>query len=288
MAVLNGFAAARMQNTVNPASTPEPRLHVPRSPFPLSPYNALPLPHDIPMTEPVRLAKRVVALTQCSRREAEQYIEGGWVRVDGVVVEEPQFMVDTQVVELDPHAKLIPTEPATLVLHKPVGYDAVAGTNPANFLVTPESRSADDASGVRPLKRHLQRLTSPLSLPTHASGLLIYTQDWRVTRKLTEDADRVEQEFVVDVSGTLIPNGLALLNHGLRFNNYAMPPIKVSWQSEQRLRFAFKVLQPTQIEPMCQAVGLTVLAMKRLRVGRISLSKLPVGQWRYLAPGERI
>ena len=84
------------------------------------------------------------------------------------------------------------------------------------------------------------RLTAPLPLPTSASGLLIFTQDWRVTRKLIEDIDRIEQEFVVEVSGELIPNGLALLNHGLRFNNYAMPPIKVSWQSEQRLRFAFK------------------------------------------------
>ena len=45
------------------------------------------------MTEPVRLAKRVAALAQCSRREAEMYIEGGWVRVDGVTVEEPQFKV---------------------------------------------------------------------------------------------------------------------------------------------------------------------------------------------------
>ncbi|MEP6898347.1 MAG: RNA pseudouridine synthase, partial [Rhodanobacter sp.] len=184
------------------------------------------------MIEPVRLAKRVVAMTRCSRREAEQYIEGGWVKVDGEVVEEPQFMVGGQTVELDPHARLIPTEPVTLVLHKPVGYDAVTGANPASLLVTPETRSADDPSGVRPLKRHLQRLTSPLSLPTNASGLLIFTQDWRVTRKFAEDADRVEQEFVVDVSGTLAPNGLALLNHGLRFNNYAMPPIKVSWQSE--------------------------------------------------------
>jgi 23S rRNA pseudouridine2604 synthase len=240
------------------------------------------------MTESVRLAKRVVALTGCSRREAEQYIEGGWVRVDGQVVEEPQFMVDTQAVELDPVAKLIPTEPATLVLHKPAGYDAGSGPNPASALVTPATRSADDRSGVRPLKRHLQRLISPLALPTEASGLLIFTQDWRVTRKLSEDVDRVEQEFEVDVSGELIPNGLALLNHGLRFNNYAMPPIKVSWQSEQRLRFAFKGLQPTQIEPMCQAVGLKVLAMKRLRVGRIPLAKLPAGQWRYLAPGDRI
>lgn len=240
------------------------------------------------MTEPVRLAKRVVALAQCSRREAEQYIEGGWVKVDGVVVELPQFMVDTQTVELDPGATLIATEPATLVLHKPVGYDAGVGPNPASTLVRPDTRSADDASGVRPLQRHLQRLVSPLPLPTHASGLMVFTQDWRVTRKLTEDIDRIEQEFVVDVTGEPIANALALLNHGLRFNNYAMPPIKVSWQSEQRLRFAFKLLKPTQIEPMCRAVGLTVVAMKRLRVGRISLAKLPAGQWRYLAPHERI
>jgi len=251
-------------------------------------YNDPPPSHGTPMTDPVRLAKRVVALAQCSRREAEQYIEGGWVRVDGVVVEEPQFMVDAQRVELDPQAKLAPAEAATLVLHKPAGYDAGNGPNPASALVTPQTRWPDDGSGVRPLKRHMQRLSTPLALPTQASGLLIFTQDWRVTRKLTEDIDRIEQEFVVEVSGALIPNGLALLNHGLRFNNYAMPPIKVSWQSEQRLRFAFKVLQPSQIEPMCNAVGLKVLAMKCLRVGRIPLAKLPPGQWRYLAAHERI
>jgi 23S rRNA pseudouridine2604 synthase len=240
------------------------------------------------MTIPVRLAKRVVALTQCSRREAEQYIEGGWVQVDGQVVEQPQFMVEAQTVAIDPAATLAPLEAITLVLHKPVGYDSGAGPQPASALVTPATRAPDDASGVRPLHRHMQRLSSPLPLPANASGLLIFTQDWRVTRKLTEDVERIEQEFVVEVSGELIPNGLALLNHGLRFNNYAMPPIKVSWQSERRLRFAFKVLQPTQIEPMCRAVGLTVLALKRLRVGRIPLGKLSPGQWRYLAPHERI
>ncbi|MDQ6646438.1 MAG: rRNA pseudouridine synthase [Pseudomonadota bacterium] len=236
------------------------------------------------MTEPIRLAKRVVALAQCSRREAEQYIEGGWVQVDGVVVERPQFMVDTQDITIDPTAALIPTEPATLVLNKPAGYEPMA----ASALVTPETRSADDSSGVRPLQRHLQRLSTPLLLPAEASGLLIFTQDRRVTRRLTEDLDRLEQEFEVDVSGEPIENGLALLNHGLHFNNYAMPPIKVSWQSEQRLRFAFKKLQPSQITPMCEAVGLKVLAMKCLRVGRISLAKLPPGQWRYLHPQDRI
>lgn len=240
------------------------------------------------MTEPVRLAKRIVALAQCSRREAEQYIEGGWVRVDGVVVEEPQFMIDSQQVEIDPAARLAPLEAITLVLHKPAGYDAGDGPNLASALVTPATRSPDDPSGVRPLHRHMHGLTTPLALPSRASGLLIFTQDWRVKRKLSEDIDRIEQEFVVEVSGTLKENGLALLNHGLSFNNYAMPPIKVSWQSEQRLRFAFKRMSASQIEPMCKAVGLEVVAMKCLRVGRIPLAKLPPGQWRYLAPADRI
>lgn len=236
------------------------------------------------MTEAIRLAKRIVALTGCSRREAEQYIEGGWVRVDGVVVEEPQFMIQEQAVELAPGATSTPVEAATLALHKPAGCDP----DDAHNLVTAATRWCGDASGVRPLKRHLQRLGAPLPLATAASGLLIFTQDWRVTRKLTEDIDRIEREFVVEVRGELTPNGLALLNHGLRFNHYAMPPIKVSWQSENRLRFAFKRLLPAQIQPMCEAVGLTVLAMKCLRVGRIPLAKLPVGEWRYLAPNERI
>jgi len=249
-----------------------------------SAYNGATSLRAISMTEAVRLAKRVVALTGCSRREAEQYIEGGWVRVDGTVVEEPQFMIEAQAVELVSGATPTPAEPATLVLHKPAGCDPVE----AVALVTPATRWSADPSGVRPLKRHLQRLGTPLALATEASGLLIVTQDWRVTRKLSEDIDRIEQEYVVEVSGELIPNGLALLNYGLQFNHYAMPPIKVSWQSENRLRFAFKRLQPAQIRPMCEAVGLTVLAMKCLRAGRIPLAKLPAGEWRYLAPNERI
>jgi 23S rRNA pseudouridine2604 synthase len=66
--------------------------------------------------EPQRLSKRVAALVPCSRREAEQYITQGWVRVDGAQVEEPQFRVaGTQRVEIDPQARLQPMAPATLL-----------------------------------------------------------------------------------------------------------------------------------------------------------------------------
>lgn len=237
------------------------------------------------MTEPVRLSKRVVAITHCSRREAEQYIEGGWVKVDGVVVERPQHMVASEQISIDPAADLAPMEAVTLALHKPAGLDTGAS---ASALVMPANHWPDDASGVRPLQRYLQRLEVPLALLSEASGLLLFTQDWRVKRKLGEDIDRIEQEFVVDVDGEVDDKQLARLSHGLSVNHYALPPIKVSRQSEQRLRFAFKKLDPARIPWMCEAVGLKVAAMKCLRVGRIPLAKLPAGQWRYLAPDERI
>ena len=233
---------------------------------------------------PVRLAKRLAELIPCSRREAELYIEGGWVTVDGQVVEEPQFKVLQQKVELHPEASLTPVEPVTILLHQPPGLDA--GLD-ANTLISADTRAADDPSGIHMLKRHFTRLAQTVPLEANASGLLVLTQDWRVTRKLIDEAATIEQEYIVEVAGELSPDGLKRLNHGLSFNGRALPPIKVSWQSETRLRFALKGAQPGQIAHMCKSVGLTVLAMKRIRIGRVSMAKLPPGQWRYLAPHER-
>ncbi|MGF6492967.1 23S rRNA pseudouridine2604 synthase [Luteibacter sp. 621] len=235
------------------------------------------------MNEPIRLAKRVAALAQCSRRDAEMYIEGGWVRVDGVVVEQPQFKVLDERIEIDPNAKLTPPEPASMVLNKPAGMSA----DDARALVRVENHIEHDPSGVRLLHRHFARLESVLPLPDMASGLVVFTQDWRVKRRLQEDFERIEQELVVEVSGRLAPNGLALLNHGLVFDNYALPPIKVSWQNETHLRFALKRISPETVVRMCDAVGLQVLGIKRLRAGRISMSRMEPGQWRYLATTDR-
>lgn len=233
------------------------------------------------MTDTIRLAKRLVELTQCSRREAELYIMGGWVSVDGVVVEEPQFMVGTQQVTLLPGAKLAPLAPVTLVFHQPAEFQLTSQT------FTPDTHAPEDHSGIRVLKQHFLRLTHCLPLEAGASGLSVYTQDFQVSRKLTADASTIEQEYVVDVSGELSEEGLKLLNHGLSFNGKLLSPAKVSWQNETRLRFALKGLQPGQIAHMCQSVGLQVVAMRRLRIGRVSMSKLSLAQWRYLLQYER-
>ena len=229
----------------------------------------------------VRLAKRVAELIPCSRSEAEQYIAGGWVSVDGVVVEEPQFRVAHQRVAISPDASLLGLGEVTLLLHKPAGHEA---------LLLPTHHVNNDRSGIRALKKHLtsSELLTPLALP--ASGLVVFTQDWRVARKLREDSATLEHEVLVDVSGEIKPGGLDRLNrvdHGFTFNGALLSAAKVSFQSEARLRFALKGERPGQVAFMCESVGLQVTAMKRLRIGRVPLSDLPVGQWRYLTAHER-
>ena len=232
------------------------------------------------MLEPVRLAKRLAEMLPCSRREAEQYIEGGWVTVDGVVIEEPQFRVLHQKIELSKDASLLGPTAVTLLLHKPAGFEAD---------LKQATRAAADRSGITLLKKHLAaEMVTQLALP--ASGLVVFTDDWRVARKLVDDADTLEHEVVVEVTGSIKPGGLERLNrvdHGFTFNGKLLGPAKVSWQSEARLRFALKGEQPGQIAYFCESVGLTITAMKRLRMGRVAMSGLQAGQWRYLLPTER-
>jgi 23S rRNA pseudouridine2604 synthase len=236
------------------------------------------------MSEPIRLAKRVAAMVPCSRREAEQYIEGGWVRVEGKIVDEPQFRVsDEQRVELDKGATSASLEPVTLLLHKPADIDDARARN----LLSPANRSSQDDSNIRSVKRHFVNVVSLLALPTPASGLAVFSQDGRVIRKLSEDAATIEQELIVQVEGAIIENGLSLLCHGLVAGNKPLPPVKVSWQNETRLRFAVKGIEPARVPWMCEQVGLRVMAMKRIRIGRLPMAGLALGQWRYLRSGER-
>ena len=249
------------------------------------------------MSEPIRLSKRLAEMLPCSRSEAEQYIEGGWVTVDGVLVEEPQFRVDNQRIELSKDASLLALTPVTLLLHKPAGCEAGltgapnhSSTAEASGLLTVAGHWSGDKSGQRLLKKHFTGVEFVTPLATPASGLLVFTQDWRVARKLREDAALMEHEVIVEVSGDIKPGGLERMNradHGFTFKGVLLPAARVSWQSETRLRFALKGEKPGQLAYFCESVGLRVEAMKRIRIGRVPMSSLPIGQWRYLLPEER-
>jgi 23S rRNA pseudouridine2604 synthase len=235
------------------------------------------------MSDPVRLDKQLTLLTGCSRADAQQYIEGGWVTVDGRTVEASQTRVTDEVIVLDPEARLDAIEPATMLLHKPAG----ATSDAAIGLVRPATHAQGDLSGVRLLQRHFHKLHPLMPLEPDASGLLVVTQDARVAHRLTEDRGSIEQEFLVETSGIPGEQCLERLARGLRFEGRALPPCKVSWQNETRLRFAIKGVQPGQLRHMCREVGLDVVAIRRLRIGRISLGKMPIGEWRYQPVHER-
>lgn len=243
-------------------------------------------------TESVRLSKRLAEQQNCSRREAELYIEAGHVQVDGQVVLVPgaHIGIDQQV-RLAPGAKAEAVPPVTLLLHKPAGYtqgEAQGRVPSARSLLTEKNLAEYDAPApVRVLERHFAGQLAYLPIPVPGSGLVIYTQDPRIARKLEEDAYALEQEIIVGVKGQIAEGGLQRLCHGLIADRQPLPPAKVSWQNETHLRFAIKGFWPDKIEAMCAAVNLQVVSLRRLRVGRVSMAKLPEGQWRYLLPWEK-
>lgn len=239
------------------------------------------------MTEPTRLSKRLAEQFGCSRREAELYIEGGWVSVDGQIIEAPFFKVDAQRIELLPGARAIEMPPVTLLMHKAAGQAAAPDPASVQQMLFEATHWADDPSRTTPLKRHLVRQTQLLPLEPEMSGLTVFSQQREVIRKLGDARAKLEQEYIVEVDGEPEANGLALLDKGIGHRGRILPRAKASWQNETHLRIALKQPQPGDVRQLCEAIGLRVIGCKRIRIGRLSMAKLPVGHWRHLGEHER-
>ncbi|AXK40375.1 pseudouridine synthase [Crenobacter cavernae] len=241
--------------------------------------------------EPVRLSKRLAELGLCSRREADSYIEQGWVKVDGEVAVLGQKVVPGQRIDLDPRAREKQSQRVTILINKPMGYvsaQAEKDYQPAVVLVTRENHWKGDKSGIRFSPEHLKGLAPAGRLDIDSVGLLILTQDGRVAKHIIGETSEVEKEYLVRVEGHLSDEGLKRLNHGLSLDGDKLKPAKVSWQNEDQLRFVLQEGKKRQIRRMCELVGLRVVGLKRIRIGRLKLSDLPTGQWRYLGADERI
>jgi 23S rRNA pseudouridine2604 synthase len=241
--------------------------------------------------EKVRISKLMSEQGLCSRREADSYIERGWVRVDGQVVSELGAKAyPDQVITLERAAQAQQRTRVTILINKPVGYvsgQAEQGYTPAVALVNARSRAANDRSPLRFEPSHLRGLAAAGRLDIDSQGLLVLTQDGRIAKQLIGEDSDVEKEYLVRVQGRLGGNGLALLNHGLSLDGKPLRPARVAWQNEDQLRFILKEGKKRQIRRMCELVGLKVVGLKRVRIGRVALADLPLGQWRYLRDNER-
>lgn len=227
----------------------------------------------------------------CSRREADEWIANGWVKVNGEIIETlgTRIPADAEII-ISAYAHEHQAEAVTILLHKPVGYvsgQAEDGYAPAVVLVTPDNQWTEDPSQRSFQRGHLRNLAPAGRLDIDSTGLLVLTQDGRVARHLIGEDSSIEKEYLVRVEGSLSAQGLAQLNHGLSLDGVKLKPAKVSWQNEDQLRFVLREGRKRQIRRMCELVGLKVVGLKRIRIGQITLGKLPAGQWRYLAAHER-
>lgn len=241
-----------------------------------------------------RLSKRMTALGLASRREADEWIEAGWVTVNGQVAVLGQRVKPDARIEVGPAARQQQAQRVTVLLHKPIGIvsgQAEDGYPPAVSLIQAQTRWAEDRGPARFHLGHLRHLAPAGRLDIDSTGLLILTQDGRVAKQLIGEDSTVEKEYLVRVAlqagGRLSAEGLARLNHGLSLDGVRLKPAKVSWQNEDQLRFVLREGRKRQIRRMCELVGLEVLGLKRVRIGSVVLGKLPLGQWRYLGPHER-
>lgn len=225
----------------------------------------------------------------CSRREADVFIEQGWVYVDGQRISElGSRALPNAVITLSPDARKQQSRKMTVLLHKPVGYvsgQPEPGCTPAVVLVTAENQVKSASSPMfHPIL--LKGLAPAGRLDVDSTGLLVLTQDGRVARQLIGDDSSIDKEYLVRVVGSLSAEGLAQLNHGLELDGKMLRPAKVEWINEDQLRFVLCEGRKRQIRRMCALVGLKVIGLKRIRIGRVRLGDLPVGKWRYLEENE--
>jgi len=246
-----------------------------------------------------RLNKRMAELGLCSRREADAWIEQGWVRVNGQVAGMGMQVTPADRITVDKAAEQKQQQQVTILLHKPVGYvsgQAEDGHEPAVAIVQGRTHWRGDPSKLRFAPAQLRGLAPAGRLDIDSTGLLVLTQDGRIARQLIGEDSGVEKEYLVrvtlgDVTGDVqraFPQAsLARLRHGLSLDGQALKPARVDWQNPEQLRFVLTEGKKRQIRRMCELVGLKVVGLKRVRIGRVVLGQLPQGQWRYLGPQER-
>ncbi len=247
----------------------------------------------------VRLNKRMADLGLCSRREADDWIARGWVRVDGAVAAVGLQVGPQARIDIDPAARGRQEQQVTVLLHKPVGYvsgQAEDGHEPAVTLVQGRTHWRGDGSRLRFAPSQLRGLAPAGRLDIDSTGLLVLTQDGRIARQLIGEDSNVEKEYLVRVAYGEVTTevqrvfpvaALARLRHGLSLDGQALKPARVDWQNPEQLRFVLTEGKKRQIRRMCELVGLKVVGLKRVRIGRVALGQLPLGQWRYLGPSER-
>ncbi len=238
------------------------------------------------MEELVRLSKLMTQRGLCSRREADVYISHGWVKVDGEVIDTlGTKILPSQNIELQNKAAAAQNAKQTIILNKPYGY--VSSQPEKEYVAAISLVTLDNYVGAyKPKSLSLHGMAPAGRLDIDSHGLIVFTQDGRVARKLIGPDTVIEKEYIVEVAGEITEPILKTLTHGLELDGKALKPAKVTRLQKNNLRIVLTEGKKRQIRHMIEQVDLEVCKLKRVRIGNVVLEDLPLGKWRFLNEGE--
>jgi 23S rRNA pseudouridine2605 synthase len=227
-----------------------------------------------------RLQKIISAAGVTSRRAAEELILAGRVTVNGTVVTELGSKADPAVdtVTVDGKTLTIASKKLYILLNKPAGY--------MTTLDDPEGRPLV----IDLLKEVGERVYPVGRLDFNTEGLLLLTSDGDWANRLMHPRHEVEKEYHVRVRGKVHKSQLELLAGGVEIDGRKTAPARVSMikEGEQNDWFSITIHEGRnrQVRRMCEAVSLTVVRLKRVRYGSLSVGPLKPGEFRYLTDAE--
>lgn len=228
----------------------------------------------------IRLQKIIANAGIASRREAERLIAEGRVTVNGTVVRQQGTSADPEVDRININGRPLPAQEKKtyLMLHKPRG-----------FLTT--MKDDQDRPTVMEFFKDLPARVYPVGrLDCNTEGLLLFTNDGELSKKLLQPRYKVPRTYQVKVRGILDDKALRRLRKGIRLDRQPTSPMFVHIQRTTG-KNSVLVMKLTEgkyhhIKRVCEIVGHPVVKIKRTHFGRLNLTGLPLGAYRFLTAGE--
>ena len=227
-----------------------------------------------------RLQKILSAAGISSRRAAESLITEGRVTVNGTVITTLGSKADpaTDKICLDGKAITVPQTKRYILLNKPAGY--------VTTLKDPDGRPiiSDLLKGIP------ERLYPVGRLDFNTEGLILLTNDGEWANRLAHPRNEIEKEYLVKIRGGLSVEQAGQLEKGVELDDGITAPAKVTIIRvlEKNVWFTITIHEGRyrQVRRMCEALGLPVVKLKRVRYGCVLLGDLGSGEYRPLDPGE--
>lgn len=220
----------------------------------------------------IRLNKYIADAGYCSRREADQWIEDGRVKIDGRVGTLGDRVLPGMKVTVSGEKVRPKRKNVYIALNKPVG-----------IVCTTDMR---EKANVVSFVDHDERIYPIGRLDKDSEGLLLMTSDGDIVNRILRAAGRHEKEYQVTVDKPITQEFVQKMQAGVKILGTVTLPCRLYKTGERAFTIILTQGLNRQIRRMCEALGYRVRTLKRVRIMNIHLGSLKTGQWRNLTPGE--